>query len=326
MNRNTKPEISVIIPVYNAEKWISRCLESIIKQTFKNFEVIIVNDASQDKSFEIVKQYILKDDRIIIINKEKNEGTMSARESGYIKAKGKYIIFSDADDYFPQNAFQILYDTIITDKSDIVFGGYTIINNNMSQKNIIRYIPTNSSSEEIQNLFLEQKIPYTLWGNIYSTNLFKNHPIVSYSGITNAEDRMLFIQLISYAKKSSFTHHSCYCYYLNKESNSYPKISNRILKNIIFSNDWCYQYHTEKNVNPKYITKYHLYRIRYLMEIGYKFSDILSITSLDKTIYSLTSVYNNTNFIFSIHYLLLQKIKIYPKWYSHLKKLYYKLL
>ena len=59
MNRNTKPEISVIIPVYNAEKWISRCLESIIKQTFKNFEVIIVNDASQDKSFEIVKQYIL---------------------------------------------------------------------------------------------------------------------------------------------------------------------------------------------------------------------------------------------------------------------------
>lgn len=71
MNRNTKPEISVIIPVYNAEKWISRCLESIIKQTFKNFEVIIVNDASQDKSFEIVKQYILKDDRIIIINKEK---------------------------------------------------------------------------------------------------------------------------------------------------------------------------------------------------------------------------------------------------------------
>ena len=56
MNRNTKPEISVIIPVYNAEKWISRCLESIIKQTFKNFEVIIVNDASQDKSFEIVKQ------------------------------------------------------------------------------------------------------------------------------------------------------------------------------------------------------------------------------------------------------------------------------
>lgn len=71
MNRNTKPEISVIIPVYNAEKWISRCLESIIKQTFKNFEVIIVNDASQDKSFEIVKQYILKDDRIIIINKRK---------------------------------------------------------------------------------------------------------------------------------------------------------------------------------------------------------------------------------------------------------------
>ena len=75
-----RPTISVIVPVYNAEKWISRCLESIIKQTFKNFEVIIVNDASQDKSFEIVKQYILKDDRIIIINKEKNEGTMSARE------------------------------------------------------------------------------------------------------------------------------------------------------------------------------------------------------------------------------------------------------
>lgn len=325
MNINIEPKISVIIPVYNAEKWISRCLESIIKQTFKDFEIIIINDASTDKSYGIVKKYILKDERIIIINKEKNEGTMSARESGYTKAKGKYIIFSDADDYFPQNAFQLLYNTIITDQSDIVFGGYTIINNNLSKKNIIRHIPMNSSSKEIQNLFLEQKIPYTLWGNIYSANLFKDHPIVSYSGITNAEDRILFIQLIFHAKKFSFTRYPCYYYSLNKESNSYPKISNRILKNIIFSNDWCYQYLTEKNIDPKSITKYHLYRTRYLMEIGYKFSDILSITSLDKTIYTFTSAYNNINFIFAIHYRLLQKNKIYSKWYSYLKKLHSKL-
>lgn len=91
-------EISVIIPIFNAEKTLKRCLDSILNQTFKNFEIICVNDGSQDKSIDILKEYKEKDNRIIIIQQE-NKGVSSARNAGIKIAKGKYITFIDSDDW-----------------------------------------------------------------------------------------------------------------------------------------------------------------------------------------------------------------------------------
>ena len=84
-----RPIISVIVPVYNTQKFIDRCLKSIIRQTFKNFEIIIINDGSTDKSLDICKSYSLNDDRIRIFTKE-NGGLASARNAGIDKARGKY--------------------------------------------------------------------------------------------------------------------------------------------------------------------------------------------------------------------------------------------
>ena len=320
-----RPDISIIIPVYNAAKWLPRCLDSIRQQTFDNFEVMIVNDASSDNSLKIAMAYARRDNRLVIINKEKNGGTMSARESGYQKAQGKYITFSDADDYFPKNAFQILYDKITADHSDIVFGGYTIINNGQSERIRTRQIQINSSSEEIQTLFLKRKLPYTLWGNIYSVNLFRDYSPAAYPGMTNAEDRMLLVQLVSQAKRFSSVSSSCYNYCLNNESNSHPRISEHLLKNIMFSNDWCYQYLIKIGVYSGYVLSYHLYRIRYLLEIGYKFNDIQQFTLLDKKLYTFTSARNHVNLYFAIHYLLLQKSKLYANCYSGLRSIYHTL-
>ena len=106
-----EPLISIIVPVYNVEKYLKKCLDSILSQTYKNFEVIIVNDGSPDNSQKIIDEYKKKDKRIIVLEKE-NGGLSSARNYGIEHANGKYISFVDADDYIEKDYVEKLYDCI----------------------------------------------------------------------------------------------------------------------------------------------------------------------------------------------------------------------
>ena len=111
-------KISVVIPVYNAEKYIGKCLDSIINQTYKNWEVICINDGSSDKSEEIIDTYKNQKYNITLI-KQKNMGPGAARNTGIDKANGDYIVFIDADDYIDSNFFSRLNDVV--QDTDIVF-------------------------------------------------------------------------------------------------------------------------------------------------------------------------------------------------------------
>ncbi|MEG2898607.1 MAG: glycosyltransferase, partial [Eubacterium sp.] len=101
--------ISLIIPIYNSEKFLDRCIQSIINQTYKNIEIILVNDGSIDQSLEICQLYKKRDNRIVIINK-KNGGVGSARNIGLQKAKGDYIGFIDSDDYIDKETYEEYYN------------------------------------------------------------------------------------------------------------------------------------------------------------------------------------------------------------------------
>ena len=101
----SNPKVSIIIPVYNVEQYLPKCLDSIINQTLKDIEIICINDGSIDNSLSILKEYASKDDRIIIIDKE-NEGQGIARNLGIKKAKGKYIGFVDPDDWVDIQMFE----------------------------------------------------------------------------------------------------------------------------------------------------------------------------------------------------------------------------
>lgn len=116
------PKISVIVPIYNAEKDIERCIASIYAQTFTDYEIILVNDGSNDNSASICKNYKEKDDRITFIDK-KNEGAGSARNAGIEAAKGDYFVFPDVDDWFESNMFEELYKATLSGKYDVVFSG-----------------------------------------------------------------------------------------------------------------------------------------------------------------------------------------------------------
>lgn len=112
------PKISVIVPVYNVEKYLNRCIDSILNQTFEDFELILVDDGSTDKSLKICDEYKIKDGRIKVIHK-KNGGVSSARNTGIDKATGEYITFVDSDDYISNDTLNILLDSNYQD-SDLV--------------------------------------------------------------------------------------------------------------------------------------------------------------------------------------------------------------
>ena len=123
-----KDLISVIIPVYNVEKYLKKCLDSVINQTYKNLEIILVDDGSSDKSGLICDEYTKLDKRIKVVHK-KNEGLSSARNTGLDIAKGKYISFIDSDDFVSIYMYEIMYKEIIKNNRDIVIARHIYFKN-----------------------------------------------------------------------------------------------------------------------------------------------------------------------------------------------------
>ena len=119
------PLVSIIVPVYNAEKHISDCLDSLLSQVFKDFEIILVDDGSKDCSGEICDRYAGKDSRVTVIHKE-NAGVSSARNKGIEQARGKYLVFVDSDDTVQPEYIGTLYKEITREDEDLVICGYKI--------------------------------------------------------------------------------------------------------------------------------------------------------------------------------------------------------
>ncbi len=125
-------KISVIIPIYNTEKYLERCLDSAINQTFKDIEIILINDGSIDNSYKICQKYQKKDSRIRLFNQE-NRGQGFARNFGIIQSKSDFIFFLDSDDFIEPDTIEQLYNQVIFDKSDIVIGGWEKVNEDLTQ-------------------------------------------------------------------------------------------------------------------------------------------------------------------------------------------------
>ncbi len=124
--------ISVIIPVYNVEAYLQECVESVLKQTYQNFEIILVDDGSTDSSGDICDEYAGNDERICVIH-QKNSGPSKTRNTGLENANGKYIYFLDSDDYIESNALELLVDTAESNNADLVFFGAHSFSDNGSE-------------------------------------------------------------------------------------------------------------------------------------------------------------------------------------------------
>jgi len=120
------PAISVQVPVYNAEKYLAECLDSILLQTFTDFQVICVDDGSSDASVAILNEYAKKDCRVLVFQHGTNRGTLQARKTIFEKAEGKYMVFVDADDIAKPNMFEELYTKAVDTDADLVQCGADI--------------------------------------------------------------------------------------------------------------------------------------------------------------------------------------------------------
>lgn len=139
-------KVSVIVPIYNSEENLSRCIESILSQSHKNLEVILVNDGSTDKSLEICENFSQKDKRIIVIS-QKNSGVSAARNFGLAVATGKFVQFVDADDYLNSNMTQCLLENITKNNADFVICGY----NKLTYDGVNLKVPTAFCSENLKD-------------------------------------------------------------------------------------------------------------------------------------------------------------------------------
>ena len=165
--------LSVIVPVYNVEDYLSKCIDSLIVQTLKDVEIILVNDGSTDKSGDICDKYRLKDNRIKVIHKE-NGGTSDARNTGIEIARGKYISFVDSDDWIDPHMFEKLYNLAIENEADIVQCDYIkVYDENVIVNNISENITKYNSEQILHELYGPNYIKTVIVCNkIYKRELF----------------------------------------------------------------------------------------------------------------------------------------------------------
>ncbi len=161
----TEPKISIIIPVYNTEKFLKECLDSCTNQTVKDIEIICVDDCSADNSYKILEEYQQKDSRIRIFKQEKNKKQGAARNRGLGIATGEYIWFVDSDDYIDTNACQILYDSIRDFNVDILC--FSAIQFTETEKHQIFSYPQYFQGVQINKIYH----PQTNWKEINFSNL-----------------------------------------------------------------------------------------------------------------------------------------------------------
>lgn len=167
-----KPLISIIVPIYNVEEFLPKCIDSILKQTYENFELILVNDGSPDNCKEICMEYSQKDNRIIVINKE-NGGLSSARNAGIDYASGEYIGFVDSDDYIASDMYEVLLSNMLKEKVEIsICGRYYVY----GVKNVVKHrqnIYLKMSSEEaIKKMNTFGYYDVASWDKLYKKELF----------------------------------------------------------------------------------------------------------------------------------------------------------
>lgn len=216
------PKISVIIPVYNTVSYLKECMDSVLNQSFKNIEVICVNDGSTDNSLELLEDYQIHDERIIIINQPK-KGLGAARNIAMNKAKGEYILFLDSDDYIKEDAFVDLYDVMSSKDLDLLM--FKILNfddetydeskSSYFEMNFLKKIVGNNvfTWTMIQNRIFDMSV--TAPGKMFKRNLIKN---ISFPEGVIFEDNLFFIKIIFKAKRIYFLDN--YFYYRRLRTNS----------------------------------------------------------------------------------------------------------
>lgn len=217
--------ISILVPIYNVETYLPRCIESVLSQDFTNYELILVDDGSTDKSGKICERYASKYPQNIKLIYQKNSGSDAARLTGFQKASGKYIMFLDSDDYLLPNALTVLYNKI-EEGYDIVKGinrrvysdgSYTTERHRIFNEEVI-------GNENYLSKVINADIAPYLWGGLYRRDLIQEDDFKQILSFTVGEDWLLNIAIARRVNKMICIDKEVYCYFINNNSIMQSKV------------------------------------------------------------------------------------------------------
>lgn len=237
--------ISIVVPVYNVEKYIDKCIKSLINQTYKEIEILLIDDGSKDNSLSKCVKWGESDARIRVIH-QKNQGVSSARNRGIEEANGEYIMFVDSDDYIDINMVEILIDKLIKENADISICGY---------------IEEKLNGEIIKEVCLEDKINYSSeeekllinwapWCKLYTKEIIQN---VEFPNVALAEDLMFNVNIIckNHINKIAITNKALYHYISRMDSATSVQYSDVFRQGILMEKE-CIEKLSNANIKIDY--------------------------------------------------------------------------
>lgn len=254
-------KISVLVPVYNVERDLPRCLDSLLGQTFRDIEVICVNDASPDGSARVLEEYAARDPRLRIITKTVNEGPMMGRTTAYQNARGRFLFFCDGDDFIPEEALENLYRKALDTDADIVVGDMYL--RNLEGRLVLKSRRSVLGSNGLHYLrAILHGATCSLCGSLFKKELLLSHDYDIMLNQTFSEDRILLTQLlVRTSPKVETVHSPSYYYCLNPQSTTRRKPSEKALREQFKALFWCYDYVNAQvpqllNDNRNFIIRY----------------------------------------------------------------------
>lgn len=208
------PKVSVIVPVYKAEKYLHRCVDSIIGQTFTDWELLLIDDGSPDKSGEICEEYAKKDSRVRVFHKE-NGGVSSARNVGIDNANSEYVTFVDADDWIDDNNLSICISAIETSNLDILQYSFKRIDDNGY---VFQVKEINTEVLDLPHYLEKGAFNMCVWGAYIKTSIIQQFGIRFDKNVKLAEDQMFVMEVMSQAQRLQAINLTYYNYYFNPDS------------------------------------------------------------------------------------------------------------
>lgn len=278
------PKVSVIVPVYNVEKYIGKCLYSLVNQTLEDIEIIVVNDGSQDSSKHIIEQYKEKYDNIKYYEKE-NGGLSDARNYGLQFANGKYIAFLDSDDYVDTNLYKRMYEKAKTEDSDMVECNFYWTYDKKTKKDI------GQKYKGKKEMF--EKARVVAWNKLYRKEVLDNAKVQFPKGL-RYEDVEFFYKLVPYIERVSFVKEPLIYYVQRKQSivntqNEKTKDIFTVLENVI-------AYYKEHNLYEEYKEVIEYTYVRLLLCSSFKRICKIKDKSIRKKLLNETWINLNENF------------------------------
>ena len=235
------PLISVVVPVYNAEKYIGECIESVLRQTYKEWELILVDDCGKDFSMSIAKDYASKDDRINIVECDYNVGPMEARERGYRLSKGDFITFLDSDDILPNIALELLLYKAKESGADIVSGTIEYFFVNGTRKQWENNLTYGTDKIAVYKAVLKGDFTHNLCGKLFRGSLIRDHQYSHLEHFTNGEDAIFFYEIVNNIEYAVTIPEVVYEYRQNPISSSQTRFTRQGLENVIVANAMNYK-------------------------------------------------------------------------------------